>query len=41
MVYKCFDKKTGSGVNVNEQLAEELHEPLIKKIQENKSACEI
>ena len=25
MVYKCFDKKTGSGVSVNEQLAEELH----------------
>ena len=25
MVYRCFDKKTGSGVSVNEQLAEELH----------------
>ena len=25
MVYKFFNKKTGSGVGVNEQLAEELH----------------
>ena len=25
MVYRCFYKKTGSGVSVNEQLAEELH----------------
>ena len=25
MVYRCFDEKTGSGVSVNEQLAEELH----------------
>ena len=40
MIYKCFDKKTGSGVNVNEQLAGELHKPLIKKIQEKKGACE-
>ena len=38
MVYKFFDKKTGSGavatskvgMSVNEQLAEELHEPVIK-----------
>ena len=25
MVYKIFDTKTGSGINANEQLAEELH----------------
>ena len=25
MVYNFFDKKTGSGVNVNENLAHELH----------------
>ena len=36
MVYKFFDKKTsGSGANKeikqNEQLAEELHKPTIKK----------
>ena len=36
MVYKFFDKKsTGSGVNTrlefNEQLAKELHKPIIKK----------
>ena len=31
MVYKFFDKKTGSGISVNEQLAEELHKPVIKK----------
>ena len=34
MVYKFFDKKhTGSGVNFvqNQQLANELHEPIIRK----------
>ena len=36
MVYKYFDKKsTGSGVNItlefNEQLAKELHKPIIRK----------
>ena len=36
MVYKLFDKKSkGSGVNIeekhNEQLAEELHKPIIRK----------
>ena len=36
MVYKIFDKKTGSGVSVNEQLAEELHKPVIKKIKRRK-----
>ena len=32
MVYKFFDKKTGSGagISVNEQLAEELHKPVTK-----------
>ena len=35
MVYKFFDKKTGSGISVNEELAEELHKPVIK------SLCEI
>ena len=41
MVYKFFDKKTRSGaiatsragVSVNEQLAEELHKPVTKKIK--------
>ena len=32
MVYKFFDKKTGSGMTVNEKLAEELHKPIIKKV---------
>ena len=36
MVYKFFDKKTGSGVSVNEQLAQELHKPLIKKFKRRK-----
>ena len=31
MVSKFFDKKTGSGIIINEQLAEELHKPGIKK----------
>ena len=30
MVCKFFDKKTRSGVNVNEELAEEIHKPVIK-----------
>ena len=30
MVYNFFDKKTGLGVSVNEQLPEELHKPLTK-----------
>ena len=34
-------KKTGSGVSVNEQLAEELHKPVIKKIQKKKSLYKI
>ena len=29
-VYKFFDKKTGSGISVNERLTEELHKPVIK-----------
>ena len=33
MVCKFSDKKTGSGVSVNEQLAEELHKPVIKKLK--------
>ena len=33
MVYKSFDKKTGSGISVNEQLAKELHKPVIKKFK--------
>ena len=36
MVYTFFDKKTGSGVSVNEQLAEELHKAVIKKFKRRK-----
>ena len=36
IVYKFFDKKTGSGVSVNEQLAEELHTPVTKKFKRRK-----
>ena len=36
MVYKFFDKKTGSGISVNEQLAEELHKPIAKKFKRRK-----
>ena len=44
MVYKFFDKKTGSrsiatskaGMRVNEKLAEELHKWLIKKFKRRK-----
>ena len=33
IVFKFLDKKTGSGVSVNEQIAKELHKPVIKKIK--------
>ena len=36
MVYKVFDKKTGSGISVNEQLVEELHKAVIKKSKKRK-----
>ena len=36
MVYKFFDKKTRSGVNINEQLAEELHKPVTKSFKRKK-----
>ena len=39
MVNKFFEKKTkktGSGISVNEQLAEELHKPVIKKFKRRK-----
>ena len=36
MVYRFFDKKTGSGVGLNEQLAEELHKPITKKFKRRK-----
>ena len=36
MVYKFFNKKTGSGESVNEQLAEELNKPVIKIIKRRK-----
>ena len=41
MVYKFFDKRsTGSGVNIpleiNEQLAKDLHKPIIRKFKKRK-----
>ena len=43
MVYKFFDKKTVLGVkaSVNEELAQELHKPVIKKFQIKKILCEV
>ena len=41
MFFKLFDKKTRSGMSVNEQLAEELYKPVLKKIKKEKSLCEI
>ena len=32
-VHTFFDKKAGSVISVNEQLAEELHKPVIKKFK--------
>ena len=36
MVYKFFDKETGSGISANEQLAKELHKPVIEKFKRRK-----
>ena len=44
MVYKFFDKEIGSGaiatrkevIGIDEQLAEELHKPVIKKFKRRK-----
>ena len=36
MVYRFFEKKTGSEVGLNEQLAEELHKPITKKFKRRK-----
>ena len=36
MIYKIFDQKTGSGVSENEQLADELYKPVIKKLKRRK-----
>ena len=36
MVNKVFDKKTGSGASVNEEVAQKLHKPVIKKLKERK-----
>ena len=36
MVYRFFDKKTGSGISINDQLAEEFHKPVIKKFKRRK-----
>ena len=37
MDYKFCDKRTGSGVSVNEQLAKELHKPVVKKFKRRKA----
>ena len=37
MAYKFFDKKAVLGISVNEQLAEELHKPVIKKFKRRKA----
>ena len=36
IVYKFFDKKTASGISVNEKLAKELYKPVIKKFKRGK-----
>ena len=36
MVYNFFDEKTGSGVSLYEDLAEELRKPVIKKFERRK-----
>ena len=36
MVYKFFDEKLGSVINVNEELAAELHKPVINNFKRRK-----
>ena len=36
MAHKFLDKKTGSEISVNEQLAEKIHKPVIKKFKRRK-----
>ena len=36
MVYKFFDKKTGSSVSVNEKLAQELYKPVLRIFKRRK-----
>ena len=36
MVYNFFDKKIGSGASLNEELAQELHRPVIKNFKRRK-----
>ena len=40
-MHKLLDKKTGSGVNVNEELAQELNKSVIKIIQKKESVCKV
>ena len=37
MISKFFDKKTGAGVSINKQLAEEVHKSVTKNWKEEKS----
>ena len=37
MVYKFFEKKTGSEASINEELAQELHKPIINKFKRRKA----
>ena len=41
MFYKLFDKKTELGASVNEEPAQELHKPMIKKFQKKESLCQV
>ena len=36
MIHKFLNKKTGQGINVKEELAQELHKPVIEKIKRRK-----
>ena len=36
MVCRFFDKKTGSEINANKQISEELHKPVTKKLKKRK-----
>ena len=39
MVYQFMDKKTGSELSVNEETAQELHKPVVKRFKRSKECA--
>ena len=41
IVYMFYGNKTGLGASVNQELVQEPHKPVIKKMQKKVNLCEI